>query len=100
MGKPALGEVVLTGWIEIPASERARLAPLLAGHVRLTRAEPGCLAFAVTESPDDPERFEVAERFSDRAAFDAHQTRTAGSRWGAASRHLRRHYRIDEGDGE
>ncbi len=94
-----MGEIVLKGWIEMSASERPRLEPLLAEHQRLTRAEPGCLAFAISESPDDPERFVVAERFRDRAAFDAHQTRAAASPWGAASRHLARHYRI-EGDGE
>jgi hypothetical protein len=41
---PAMsGEVTLTGWIEIPAPERAAILPLLAEHVRLTREEPGCL---------------------------------------------------------
>ena len=65
--------VRLTGWIAIPPGERARLRPLLDDHVRLTLAEPGCLAFAVTESPDDAGRLDVAERFRDRAAFDAHQ---------------------------
>jgi quinol monooxygenase YgiN len=88
--------VRLTGWIAVPAAERAALAPLLDEHVRLTRAEPGCLAFAVTASPEQADRLEVAERFRDRAAFEAHQARTAASAWGAATRHLERHYRIEE----
>ena len=46
--------------------------------------------------PGDPGRLDVAERFRDRAAFDAHQARTAASAWGAATRHLVRHYRIEE----
>jgi quinol monooxygenase YgiN len=87
------GEVVLTGWIAVTPDELARLRPLLDAHVRLTRAEPGCLAFAVI--PGDG-RLDVAERFRDRAAFEAHQTRTAASAWGAATRHLARHYRIEE----
>jgi quinol monooxygenase YgiN len=89
------GEVALNGWIAIPPAEQERVLPLLAEHVRLTRAEPGCLAFAVTPSPDDPGRFVVAERFRDRAAFEAHQARAAASPWGEATRHLKRDYRIE-----
>jgi quinol monooxygenase YgiN len=88
-----LGEVTLTGCIDIPEAERQHLLPLLAEHVRLTRAEPGCLAFEVAETAPGSGRFAVAERFRDRAAFDAHQRRTAASAWGAASRHLARDYR-------
>lgn len=90
------GTVSLSGWISVSAEELARLEPLLEEHVRLTRAEPGCLAFSVVPNPADPGRLDVAERFSDRAAFEAHQARTAASRWGAATRHLARHYRIEE----
>jgi quinol monooxygenase YgiN len=86
--------VSLTGWIKIPADELARLRPLLDEHIRLTRAESGCLAFTVRQSPGDPTRFEVSERFRDRAAFEAHQRRAAASAWGAATRHLERHYRV------
>lgn len=91
------GEVVLTGWIAVPPDEIAALRQLLEEHVRLTRAEPGCRAFAVTQNPRDPTRFDVAERFRDRAAFEAHQRRSAASAWGAASRHLERHYSITDG---
>ncbi len=92
-----MGNVTLTGFIHIPPAERAMLLPLLEAHVRLTRAEPGCLAFDVTETAPGSGRFAVAERFRDRAAFDAHQRRAAASAWGAASRHLARDYRTDEG---
>ena len=88
--------VTLTGFIEIPVPERARILPLLAEHVRLTRAEPGCLAFEVTESDERRGWLAVAERFRDAAAFEAHQARAAASEWGAATRHLRRDYRISE----
>ena len=87
------GAVTLRGWIDVAADEIGRLRPLLDEHVRLTRAEPGCLAFEVTARGD---RLDVAERFRDRAAFDAHQARTAASAWGAATRHLVRHYEIEE----
>jgi quinol monooxygenase YgiN len=51
----------------------------------------------ITRSPGDPGRFDVAERFRDRQAFDAHQHRSAASPWGAATRHLERRYRIEVG---
>ena len=57
-----MGEIILTGFIEIPAPERAALLPLLDDHVRLTRAEPGCLAFEVAETAPGSGRFAVAER--------------------------------------
>ena len=88
-----MGEVTLTGFIDIPDAERGRLLPLLDAHVLLTRAEPGCLAFSVTEAAPGSGRFAVAERFRDRAAFAAHQRRAAASPWGAATRHLPRDYR-------
>ena len=84
--------VSLTGFIVIPAAERARLLPLLDAHIPLTHAEPGCLAFSVTETWPGSGRFAVAERFRDRAAFDPHQRRAAASAWGAATRHLARDY--------
>jgi quinol monooxygenase YgiN len=90
-------ETALTGWIAIPAAEQDRLLPLLEDHIRLTRAEPGCLAFSVTRSPEHPERFDVVERFRDRDAFLAHQQRSAASPWGEATRHLQRDYRIEDG---
>ncbi len=88
-----MGEVALIGWITIPPEAEPRLLPLLDEHVRLTRDEPGCLAFSVTRAGEG--RFEVAERFRDRAAFAAHQRRAAASAWGAATRHLQRDYRIE-----
>ena len=92
-----MGEVSLTGFIAIPADERARLLPLLDAHIRLTRAEDGCLAFDVTETAPGSGLFAVSERFRDAAAFDVHQRRAATSPWGAASRHLVRDYRKTEG---
>jgi quinol monooxygenase YgiN len=96
MSGPVTGTISLHGWISVSPDELPRLRPLLDEHVRLTRAEPGCLAFSVMPHPGDPGRLDVAERFRDRAAFDAHQARTAASAWGAATRHLVRHYRIEE----
>ena len=64
-------------------------------HIRLTRAEPGCLTFEVTPT-DDPMVYEVMESFRDRPSFDAHQARTRDSAWFAATRHILRDFRLEE----
>ena len=91
-------DLTVSGWLTIPSAEQALLLPLLDEHIQLTRAETGCLAFNIMRSAQDPERFEIAERFRDREAFEAHRLRTAASRWGLATRHIPRHVRISEGD--
>lgn len=67
----------------------------IADHIRLTRAEPGCLTFDIAET-DDPMTFEVMESFRDRAAFDAHQARTRDSAWFAATREILRDFVVEE----
>lgn len=64
-------------------------------HIRLTRAEPGCLSFDVTRT-DDPMIWQVDEAFTDREAFDAHQTRTGASDWAAQTADIARDYAITE----
>ena len=64
-------------------------------HLTLTRAEPGCLQFEVTET-DDPMVWEVMEAFRDRPSFDAHQARTRDSAWFAATRGILRDFRLEE----
>lgn len=77
------------------ADEAATVRRCLPAHLALTRAEPGCMAFSVTET-DDPMVWRVEERFVDRAAFEAHQSRTTGSDWAAQTRLIRRDYRVTE----
>jgi len=67
----------------------------LPDHIRLTRTEAGCISFEVRQSAD-PLVWEVAEVFSDRAAFEAHQERTAASAWGRATKGIERQYVITE----
>ena len=64
-------------------------------HLALTRAEPGCLTFAV-DATEDPMVWEVIEAFRDRASFDAHQARTRDSGWFAATQGILRDFRLDE----
>lgn len=68
----------------------------LPAHIRLSRAEPGCLAFDVRQTAN-PRVWQVEESFTDQTAFDAHQARTKASPWFAATAHLRRDYQIREG---
>lgn len=62
-------------------------------HIRLTRGEPGCLSFDVTQT-DDPLVWRVDEFFVDRAAFEAHKARTAASEWAHRTSAIRRDYAI------
>ena len=72
------------------------IARYLPDHIALSRAEPGCLRFAVTPTAN-PLIWQVAESFANRAAFDAHQTRTRASTWFAATRHIPRNFRVSDG---
>ncbi|QFU08971.1 Antibiotic biosynthesis monooxygenase [Rhodobacteraceae bacterium THAF1] len=56
----------------------------LPDHIAATRNEPGCLSFEITQT-DDPLVWAIAERFTDRAAFQAHQDRTATTEWARAT---------------
>lgn len=67
-----MGKVFLEGYLEVPADRVEAVQAALPDHIALTRAEPGCLAFSVARSPEDPTRFLVSETFADQAAFDAH----------------------------
>lgn len=85
--------VALTGrLICTSADQAARVRAHLAEHIRLTRAEPGCLHFTVV--PLDDLVWQVDERFTDRAAFAAHQARAAASAWAAATADIARDYRL------
>ncbi|WP_103256345.1 putative quinol monooxygenase [Tabrizicola aquatica] len=67
-------------------------------HIRLSRAEPGCLTFRV-EPTDDPLVWRLDETFADRAAFEAHQTRARASDWFRVTAHLLRDFNVvDEPD--
>lgn len=82
----------LTGTLTCAPSEAATVRAALPEHIRLSRAEPGCLAFDVTETA--PGVFSVSERFTDRAAFDAHQERTRASAWWQATGHMTRDFTL------
>ena len=62
-------------------------------HARLTREEPGCLKFDVTET-DDPLVWQVDEEFASPDDFRFHQERGAASTWGRISEGIKRDFQI------
>ena len=90
--------ISLTGYIDVPADRLRAVTAALPAHVALTRAESGCLSFDVTPDPTHPGRFTVAERFTDRAAFDAHQARAGASPWAEVTAGIARAYQVEEID--
>lgn len=88
--------IKLTGHIDVPKERLQTVQDALPTHIALTRAEPGCLSFEVTQDSALPGRFLVAERFVDQAAFDAHQTRTKASDWARITAGIPRDYVIEE----
>ncbi|MFB9150516.1 putative quinol monooxygenase [Roseovarius ramblicola] len=89
-----MGVIRLTGTLTCARDDAHAVRAALPDHIRLSRAEPGCLSFDVTETA--PGVFTVAERFADRAAFDAHQTRTRASAWWQATGHMARDFTLTE----
>jgi quinol monooxygenase YgiN len=88
------GAIRLSGTLICASQEEAALvATHLPEHIRLTRLEPGCLAFEVAQT-EDSMIWRVEELFSDRPAFVAHQDRAKDSIWGAATKAIRREYQI------
>ena len=90
------GNVVLTGYIDVPMPRRSVVWSALPRHVELTRSEAGCLHFEVTEDPLIEGRLNVHEIFTNRNAFEAHQKRTAGSPWAEITAGLTRHYNVED----
>ena len=84
----------LTGTMTCPPDRLDAVRAALPAHVALTRAEPGCIRFDVTETA--PGVFTVDEVFADRAAFDAHQARGAASDWAGITSGLPRSYTVRE----
>ena len=64
-------------------------------HIRLTRLEPGCEHFDVTQTRD-PLVWELHERFATRADFETHQARSKASHWGQVSAGITRDFEISE----
>lgn len=89
--------ITLTGrLICATEAEAERVRSNLPRHIRLTQAEPGCVAFDAVPT-DDPLIWQVDEAFTDRAAFEAHQARTKASDWARETAGIKRDFQICEG---
>lgn len=85
----------LTGRLICASEEQAAIVrEYLPEHIRLTKDEAGCLYFDVSHA--GAMTWDIEERFVDRAAFDAHQSRTRASEWGRATIGIAREYEIHE----
>ena len=91
-----MGKVILEGYILVRKDDLNAVTAALAGHIKLTRQEQGCLLFEVTQDNDDKNRFNVYEVFSNQTAFEFHQTRVRHSVWGTITKDVERHYQVSE----
>ncbi|MBW6507454.1 MAG: antibiotic biosynthesis monooxygenase [Rhodobacteraceae bacterium] len=73
-------------------AEAARVRAHLPEHIRLTRAEPGCVTFDVYPT-EDPLVWALDETFIDQAAFEAHQARAKASDWARETAGITRDFR-------
>ena len=86
----------LTGTLNCTTEDDLKIVEAyLPEHTRLSRAEPGCLSFTVTQS-DDPLIWHLYETYTDQAAFEAHQTRNRASLWWQKSQHIKRDFHLTE----
>ncbi len=91
-------KVVLSGYIDVPASDLEAVTKELPNHIQLTLAESGCLAFQVTPEAETAGRFNVYEEFENEEAFELHQQRVANSHWGKITTNVSRNYEISKGE--
>lgn len=86
--------VRLVGTLALPDARRAAIIDALPDHIRLTRAEPGCLRFKVDTQQA---HLFVDELFVDEDALHAHQCRIRGTHWEAVTAGLKRDYTLTRG---
>jgi len=86
--------VILSGQLDVPDEDIAMVEAHLPVHIRLSRAEDGCVSFDVYVDSTNPNRYVVEEEFATQVSFDAHQARVKASEWGRVTAHLKRQYKI------
>lgn len=92
-----MAKIILSGHIEVPTEDLDAVLAELPNHIALTRQEAGCLTFTIERDAKNSPRFDVYEEFTDRAAFDEHQTRVKASRWGEVTKNVERFYTVTGG---
>lgn len=88
--------ITVTGTLTCATEAEADIVrAYLPEHIRLSRAEPGCLTFNVLPT-DDPLVWQLDETFTNHEAFEAHQARTRTSDWFRATAHIARHFKVSD----
>ena len=64
--------LIVAGHFEVDPSDQAAFVAGRVDAMRSTRAESGCLEYAMTVDPLDASRVLLFERWADQASFDAH----------------------------
>lgn len=88
-----MAKILLTGTMTCAPDEVDHVLALLPEHIRLSRAEPGCLQFDLWQDEVRPTEFHVTEVFRDARAFEAHQDRTQSSDWWRVTHHMARNFK-------
>ncbi len=84
----------LTGTLTCATQDDLKIVETyLPDHIRLSRAEPGCLTFSVTQTAN-PLVWYIDETYVDQTAFDAHQTRNRASIWWQMSQTVVRDFKV------
>jgi quinol monooxygenase YgiN len=63
--------LIISGYLVLDPADRDAHVIASVGAVRLARQAPGCLDFAVSADPVDPNRVNVFERWAGREHLDA-----------------------------
>jgi len=86
----------LTGQLVCQTMQQAEtVAQHLPEHIRLSRAEVGCIKFDVQQT-DNPLVWQVDETFANQSAFEAHQRRTRESVWWKETASIARNFKVAE----
>jgi quinol monooxygenase YgiN len=68
----ALRVIIVMGYLQLAPGGAAVMGSALTAMVESTRAEPGCVHYALASDVTDPDLLQVSERWRDQAALGAH----------------------------
>ena len=93
--------ILLIGHIDIDPAAADGFGETIVRQVEASRAEDGCISYALSFDPTTPGRINVAELWRDQAALDAHRVADHMNVWrgrlaeiGGAARHIDQ-YEVD-----
>lgn len=76
--------LLVTGSFRVPPGRIDAARAAMTAMIAASRAEPGCLDYAYAEDLLEPGLIRVVERWTDRAALDAHLASRHLAEWRAA----------------